>query len=1540
MKTKTDRGGMPGCHGADRLPKPDWHLVRENQCCVTSREVEVKMAQDSAMSLKEVTHKTTAAVTTTTGRKPWEKQCRDGGDQDSPCSFVGFELDSRSAKLFSDLKQILMKNNNIKVKEVSGLNGVIRKGESTRPPLSTDGSVESENLHNLKKVLKEEKNCEYGVKKKDNLVNIEKIALHDKTCSAVEDVCFVGLEGDGLSDDDDENSTDIIIIKEIVHDDSPLVASGMQQNIDLVQPNRERVKEADLVAPYQCVDHKEPSPLVVELKPGNYAVDPEVEVMQESQYHLYAAPEIIEEVVTVEDMEGVEEVAPISSTFSTPVSSVILDHSYSSPPPPWLLQTLSQSLQSYTEGTLCSPGSALPQYSDGSECETESATSEMMNGVFACQSGDEVSVGLTDAAAALSSVPYCSVVTRVLPLSDGDGGEVSSAITTHDAVVHHSQLRDGDGINVPTSNMASPHPCITTSHISSEPGEPHQDECVGDRAVSTCFLGRVKESLINTPTSQPEGKPAQETYQSHTLDSPEDSFCNKNSKIPQMSEMNVENDAGEEIGSGDNEGSQRAGSQERMMIRSSIQLRKRKIYKLIQVPQRESINYDKISDIDTYYTNDSTSFEDDLPTSTEKKEIEKPPDLFPSSKAEKRAATKIWQVLVSQLEDCVRGITTLPPAVSVHTKKRKRSLSARKGKGSVPLQVPRKGDSRNDGVGASQDSRTSQCVKVKEEMDQATQSCFESRGAASKRKCVCFCRYNTVLPLASRRTCCGRRRVQSGCRRSSRTIRRETVAFPTDQKTFFQSLGLMEKSLYEKDVFYESLVTHRTRNVRANQIKGKDHYRMFLDNLRGDGLDQSSDKLKQPFPLTFITKQNLCKLSTRSKAMNKGSNLPWLPDGCAAEHNFEGFCDAAGSQRRSTGDSPMGQKFEFEPSLSLGDMGSSNVSKSETLPSVPFCCTDTNDNFTENCIMPKTQQDLLPELSKTSVDLEECPVCEKSSNGTCPLGHKVQMDSLSSRVLEEKGHSSLVMMEEESLHPSQVEEGVPALVVKEHDKGGCEDALPDSWSDCTMEGVTEDSPAQPSTGEHSVLTPDTMEVDEYDSDSCKSSLPDLMAIGTEKVPGVCSMFLAAAASPPSDGTSVGSVSELLKSLHPLFHDESKECDFLGFDEEPHCHRLKTSPQLGAKINATRGPGNVHSRDVCGGRSKLRQFVTVLDGQCGSVDVSEEMEELSCYAATPKADMLSRTDTSKHGMESEAEAVMSLPTKRVEAMKDPSSPTSKSPSKNERTSKLGEFDLTRNCRVNLTKLKIPKGALALERVKVDVRDSNVSPLFSSHLSPEKLIKTPGKPDSESCISLTRFSKRQNVKKIKYSELLKPNMRRSLNGMHRTEKQSPPCGSKHSRSISDGVLFRCCTCLATFRSKGALTGHLQTHEKKEFTCTECGLNFQEEVLLHSHRRLHTTAREAVLCEKCGESFSQLEDLRNHVKNHLSPKSSKCKMCNQTCKCQLASNESLDLHLKECKNRCVECSGTFVVSPSLKRNTRTHDRGKPHQCALCSDDTPHDN
>ncbi|MPC42953.1 Zinc finger protein 846 [Portunus trituberculatus] len=1524
------------------------------------------MAQNSAISLKDVTHKATAAVTTTIDRELWEHQCREGGD---PCSFVGFELDSRSAKLFSDLKQILMKKN-IK-KEVSGLNGVIMKGEDTRLTLSTDGSVESESLYNPKKVFKEDKNFPYGMKKKDSLVNIEKMALHDKTSGVLEDVCFVSIAGDSLNSDDDENSTDIIIIKEIVHNDSRLVASGVQQNSELVQSSKERVREADLEAPYLCMGHKEPSPLVVELKPGNYSMDPEMEVMQESQYHLYAAPEIIEEVVTVEDMEGVEEADILSSTFFTPASSVNLDHSYCSPPPPWPLQTLNDSLQSHTE----------EQYSDVSECETLSVTSEMMDGALVCHSGDDVSAGLASAS---------------LPLLDDDRDEASSAVTTHCAF-HQSHLRGGDNSNGLSCNVSLLQPHITTDHISSEPKQPRQDERV-DRMMNTCFLTRVKKSPAKIPTSLPEGKPAQETYHDHKLLSPKDVFYNRNSQILQMSEMNVENDGSEETGSGNNRESQRAGSQERMMIRSSIQLRKRKIYKLIQVPQRESINFDKMSDIDTYYTNDVTSFEDDLPVSTEKKEIEKPLDLFPSSKAEKKAATKIWQVLVSQLEDCVRGITTLPPAVSVHTKKRKRSLSSRRAKGSTSLQVPRKSDSRGDGVGAScaenQNSQASQCEKIKEGSNQAVQSCIENRNAENKRKCVCFCRYNTVLPLASRRTCCGRKKVQSGCRRSSRTIRKEDMAFPTDQKTFFQNLGLMEKSLYDKDVFYESLVTHRTRNVRANQIKGKDHYRMFLDNLHGDALDQSSDKLKQPFPLAFITKQNLCKLSTRSKPANKGSNLPWLRDEHATEHNFEGFCDVSDSQRRRIGDTSLRQKFEFEPSVSLDDVSSSSASKSGTLSSMPFCCTDTNDNFTENCIIPKTQQDLLPALSKASVDLEECPVCEKS-NGACPLGHKLEMESLNSRVLEEKGQSSLVVTKEEVLQPCQPVEGAPALLVEEHDKDDCEGALPDSWSDCMMKEMTEDTPAQPSLGQHSVPTSDTIEVDEHngdnclrslpdsmtigaenvprvcsvfsaaalstpiddasvesvpsdtmevdedDCDSCLSSLPDLMSIGTEKVtekvPKICSLFPAATMSTPGDDTSVESVRELLKSPISLFHDESDKCDFLGFDE-PHCHILKTSPQLEAKINATHNAGDVHNRDIFCGRSKLKPFMEVLGGQHGSVDVSKEIEELSCYATTLKADKLSRTITSELGMESEAEAVMSLATKRLETVKDPSSPIPKSPSKNDNTSKLGEFDLSRNCRVNLTKLKMPGGAM--ERVKVDIKDSIVTPLFSTDLSPEKLIKSPEKLDSESHITFTRFPKRQNVKKIKYSELLKSNIRRSLNGMHRTERPDPTCGSKHSRSTSDGVLFRCCSCPATFRSKGALTGHLQTHKKKEFTCLECGLSFQEEVLLHSHRRLHSTAREAVLCEKCGESFSQLEDLRNHVKNHLSPKSPKCKMCNQTCNCQLASNESLEMHLKDCKNRCVECRGTLVVPSILKRNTRTHDRGKPHHCALCSDNMPHDN
>lgn len=264
-------------------------------------------------------------------------------------------------------------------------------------------------------------------------------------------------------------------------------------------------------------------------------------------------------------------------------------------------------------------------------------------------------------------------------------------------------------------------------------------------------------------------------------------------------------------------------------------------------------------------------------------------------------------------------------------------------------------------------------------------------------------------------------------------------------------------------------------------------------------------------------------------------------------------------------------------------------------------------------------------------------------------------------------------------------------------------------------------------------------------------------------------------------------------------------------------------------------------------------------------------------------------------------------------------------------KLPEFDFTRNCRVNLTKIQIPERVFS--GVKINTEDSNGDAELSSELSHEKSVKRETMRESESCVTLSKFSKRLSVERLKYSDLLKSSMRRSMNGLCKKARELPDLADDLTESLSNEVVYQCNTCWQTFTSHTTLNTHLETHRRVEHTCQECGQSFQEALELQSHARLHRSAQQAVLCERCGLSFSQLEDLRNHVKNHLSPRCAKCKMCRQRCKCEGSSAETCNSLSKGCGNKCVEGSPALPTATSGKPHTRTHSRGKAeHQCVLC--------
>ncbi|KAK3877276.1 hypothetical protein Pcinc_018000 [Petrolisthes cinctipes] len=103
-----------------------------------------------------------------------------------------------------------------------------------------------------------------------------------------------------------------------------------------------------------------------------------------------------------------------------------------------------------------------------------------------------------------------------------------------------------------------------------------------------------------------------------------------------------------------------------------------------------------------------------------------------------------------------------------------------------------------------------------------------SKGTASFQ---CFCKFNSAIYKDRESYCCGMNNT-SGCCGFAKAVKTCALGgfnYPTNRAAFFSLLGLMKKEEYDKEVYAQSLIVHKTRKVCANRVKDSDTNKLQLD---------------------------------------------------------------------------------------------------------------------------------------------------------------------------------------------------------------------------------------------------------------------------------------------------------------------------------------------------------------------------------------------------------------------------------------------------------------------------------------------------------------------------------------------------------------------------------------------------------------------------------------------------------------------------------------------------------------------------------------
>ncbi|XP_045915579.1 oocyte zinc finger protein XlCOF6-like isoform X1 [Micropterus dolomieu] len=148
-----------------------------------------------------------------------------------------------------------------------------------------------------------------------------------------------------------------------------------------------------------------------------------------------------------------------------------------------------------------------------------------------------------------------------------------------------------------------------------------------------------------------------------------------------------------------------------------------------------------------------------------------------------------------------------------------------------------------------------------------------------------------------------------------------------------------------------------------------------------------------------------------------------------------------------------------------------------------------------------------------------------------------------------------------------------------------------------------------------------------------------------------------------------------------------------------------------------------------------------------------------------------------------------------------------------------------------------------------------------------------------------------------------------------------GRRQEAAPSDRPAHRCVICGKTFRHKGNLVKHVETHsDNPECLCGVCGEHFKSSDGLFDHLRSHReTDSGGGTCEICGKTFQNME---THMRSHTGVKPYRCDVCGKSFPRPGALRRHKKIHSRRTPDVCPICGLTFTQNQLLQDHLKTHE------------------